>query len=307
MLKDSITVSYINANISNKYIFRKNIKGKILLEELEIETGVPKEAIVLYIYPYVLLIDELLVSPYVKLDIEKEVDVDILMKIRPLVGDHTHIIHSFWVYTDNTYKLISPLGDIFPITEYEPEVEREPGFYYLLNGLNAGVHTHSDGLIHVHPFTAPSVLINQSEGLNSTLKLYFPVIGVNYKSIDDKFSLQFNKNVNLIKYNDTNSKSGYTYVSSDFSTPLLFEPTIELQWYLFVWSNYKDFLNKKLPKIYTNDVNNIWVFKNGSVFIFGYFPKDKVINNIPNIIRNKVYTVTSGQISEFIKYHVDNF
>ena len=139
MSKDTITVSYINVNISNKYIFRRNIKGRRLLEKLEIETGVPKEAIVLYIYPNVLLIDELLVSPYVKLDIESRANTDLIMKIRPLVGDHIHVIHSFWVYIDNTYKLISPLIDVFPITKHKSIVEREPGAYYLLNGLNNGV------------------------------------------------------------------------------------------------------------------------------------------------------------------------
>jgi hypothetical protein len=133
--------------------------------------------------------------------------------------------------------------------------------------------------------------------------LYFPVIGVTYRPTDDHFSLQFNKNVNLIKYNETNVTSGYTYVPSDFSIPLRFDPTNELQWYLFVWDNYTDFLDKIFPKIYTNNVDNIWVYKDGAVFIFGYFPKNKVIDNIPKVIRNKVYIVTSGQISEFIKYH----
>ena len=115
--------------------------------------------------------------------------------------------------------------------------------------------------------------------------------------------MQFNKNVNLIKYNDTNATSGYTYVPSDFSIPLRFDPTNQLQWYLFVWDNYIDFLDRKLPKIYTKNIDNIWVYKDGAVFIFGYFPKNKVTDNIPNVIKNKVYTVTSGQISEFIKYH----
>ena len=296
---DNFTVTYNN---TNTYIFRKNTCANRLLAMLERKTGVPKNAIVLYTRPTVLLTEGYNTKPYQEIDSNSHIHDNLIMKIRPLVGDHVHIIHSFWVF-DGTYKLISPLKDIYPVTTHNGGTPSEPTDYYLLNALNAGVHTHGDGFIHIHPFTAPAMLSDLAEGLNCTLKLYFPVIGVTYKTVTNLPSIQFNENVNFINYKDVDLTSGYTYVDSDQSEPLLFDPDDSLQWYLFIWDNYTDFKNKRKPKIFVQDISNIWLYRNAAVFIFGYFPKNQVIDNIPRKLISQVYQVTSGQIAEFIKYH----
>jgi hypothetical protein len=70
-----------------------------------------------------------------------------------------------------------------------------------------------------------------------------------------------------------------------------------------MWDNEYEYENGMLPKIYTKHFDNIWLYKDEAIFIFGYMSKNEVIDNIPNIIKNNVYIVTSGQISEFKKHH----
>lgn len=215
------------------------------------------------------------------------------MKLKPVLGDHIHTIYSFWVYHENNYKLISPLVDIYPIEEFKDNNSSPE--YYLCRSLHLGIHAHGDGRIHIHPFSSIPALRHLSEGINSKLGLFYPMVGITYRIVNNKPSLSFNRNVTFINSTDVDEKSNYTFMNSTSTEEFRFDADNNYQWYLFIWDSYEDFKEQHKPKILTKDLFNIWLYKDKNVFIFGYFP---ILNydNIPDIIFNKVYTVISGHI-----------
>jgi len=100
--------------------------------------------------------------------------------VRPLVGDHIHMDASIWV---NGRPRVHAEHDRDPV-EYEPYEHKSgactvPGdVAYTKLWPHAGVHTHCDGLVHVHPWSAPRVL--RKEGFDVTLGLWFDQVGVRY-------------------------------------------------------------------------------------------------------------------------------
>lgn len=81
----------------------------------------------------------------------------------PLVGDHWHTAYGFDL-----------CGDWKTLTGNQEETVVTNGEQTYANGQYAatGVHSHDDGLIHLHPFTAAG------EGENATLGLFLDVYGV---------------------------------------------------------------------------------------------------------------------------------
>jgi len=276
-----------------------NITYKEIIDNLSLQLSCPANAIVLYKEPILLNID---ISNFLEeVTCDKEITSIMIMKLRPISGDHFHVIYSFWIYINRSYKFITPISDIYPITEHSSQDYREPTSYYLLDGLNAGVHTHGDGFIHIHPATAPILVRELSEGLNCTLKLFFSDVGISYYENDYGACLNFNRPLYIT--DKTTYNTGFTSSSYNNYDSLKLESDNKMSWYLFIWDNGNEYDNKILPKIYTKSFGNIWLFKDGAIFIFGYMLRNEVIDNIPDIIKNRVYIVTSEQISEFNKRH----
>jgi hypothetical protein len=163
----------------------------------------------------------------------------------------------------------------------------------------------------VHPFTSPTATVESTEGLNSTLRLYFPVVGITYRTVLGLPSLQFNSRINLVDNEDITVKSGYTYVPVGNTPSTRFDPTDSTMWYLFVWQSNKQFIARQKPTMYTKNLTNIWLgmynhnenanFEDTMVFIFVYGSKG--LTGLPKGIRSNIYKVTVGQIDEFNRNH----
>lgn len=103
------------------------------------------------------------------------------IRARPVSGDHIHMAMSIWI--GNEPKRLAE-HDRNPIesVEYEqkPEICPVPGTVaYEKVWPHVGVHTHCDGLIHVHPWSAPRVF--RQEGLGIRLGLWFDQVGIRYR------------------------------------------------------------------------------------------------------------------------------
>jgi len=128
----------------------------------------------------------------------KSVSTDILLSggrwsigARPVVGDHIHAAISFWI-GDQPRESVEhdrhPIQSI-PYEKNKPAVCKVPGQEaYTKLWPHAGVHTHCDGLIHIHPWSAPLVL--RKEGVDVQLQLWFDQVGIAYRELP-YISLQF--------------------------------------------------------------------------------------------------------------------
>ena len=99
---------------------------------------------------------------------------------RPVSGDHIHMAMSIWV--NNVPRQAEhdrPYEEDIPYEEKE-DICRVPGnIAYTKLWPHAGVHTHCDGVIHVHPWSAPTVL--RREGRFVTLGMWFDQVGIEYR------------------------------------------------------------------------------------------------------------------------------
>jgi hypothetical protein len=108
-----------------------------------------------------------------------------MLKARPVVGDHIHAAMSIWI---GSIARVNAEHD----RDYVQEVAYEAPFYkntdickvpgdiaYTKLWPHAGVHTHCDGLIHIHPWSAPTTL--RKEGLHVQLQLWFDQVGISYR------------------------------------------------------------------------------------------------------------------------------
>lgn len=101
------------------------------------------------------------------------------VRARPFVGDHIHMAISF--YIDGIPRKVEHDRDPIQQEPYEQKSQlcQVPGTTaYTKMWPHAGVHTHCDGLIHVHPWSAPRVLRRQ--GIDITLGLWFDQAGIQY-------------------------------------------------------------------------------------------------------------------------------
>jgi hypothetical protein len=89
---------------------------------------------------------------------------------------------------------------------------------------------------------------------------------------------------------------------------LLLKSTSTVQWYLFFWRDYSQYLADEKPIIYTdfNDINRMWMYANNAIFYFGYFPVDAVADNFPEPVKKQMDIVLRGQIEFIKKYHPDS-
>ncbi len=113
---------------------------------------------------------------------------------RPIVGDHIHMAISFWIHGKPREHAEHDRNPI----QYIPYESRrgkdtdicqvEGNIAYQKVWPHAGVHTHCDGLIHVHPWSAPRTL--RKQGLDVQLGLWFDQVGIQYREYPT-VSIQF--------------------------------------------------------------------------------------------------------------------
>lgn len=100
---------------------------------------------------------------------------------RPVSGDHIHMAMSIWTHGTPREQAEHDRPPLEAIGyEKKPTFCPVPGTVaYDKVWPHAGVHTHCDGLIHVHPWSAPRVL--RQEGLQIRLGLWFDQVGIGYR------------------------------------------------------------------------------------------------------------------------------
>jgi len=137
---------------------------------------------------------------------------------RPISGDHIHMAISIWIGD----KPRPPEHDrpYHENIEYEdkPQVCQQKGpVAYTKLWPHAGVHTHCDGLIHVHPWSAPRSI--RKEGVDVTLGLWFDQVGIQYRrdGLQFKDTLPINNNAThmwrLAEYKCVHDRTFETYVT----------------------------------------------------------------------------------------------
>ena len=105
---------------------------------------------------------------------------------RPISGDHIHMAISIWI--GNTARQAEHDRPIHQPIPYEslPTICTYPGeIAYTKIWPHLGIHTHCDGLIHIHPWSAPQAL--RQEGRKVVLGVWFDQVGIKYR----QHSLEF--------------------------------------------------------------------------------------------------------------------
>ena len=104
------------------------------------------------------------------------------LRERPIVGDHIHLgmvlsvnNQVFNFHDRNMSQPIPYEDDNYPVTCPSPG-----DFAYEKRWYHNGVHTHCDGIIHVHPWSAPDQL--RVEGRKVRLKMWFESVGIEVSS-----------------------------------------------------------------------------------------------------------------------------
>ena len=105
------------------------------------------------------------------------------------------------------------------------------------------------------------------------------------------------KNVNLIPLGDVTAKTNYTFVEYNDNS-LRLDPTEAYQWVIYAWDSFEDYKtdNNNPPYIYYNDLENIWLHNDNSVFVIGYVPTSYT-QTIPPEIKDKLELNINGHIA----------
>ena len=106
---------------------------------------------------------------------------------RPISGDHIHMAMSIWVNgVARQAEHDRPIKQDIPY-ENKGNMCTYPGnIAYSKVWPHVGVHTHCDGLIHVHPWSAPKAI--RQEGRSTQLGLWFDQVGIQY--MDSSFEFE---------------------------------------------------------------------------------------------------------------------
>jgi len=99
---------------------------------------------------------------------------------RPVSGDHIHMAISIWIAgVARKAEHDRPYEEDIPYEKKENTCHVPGNIAYTKLWPHAGVHTHCDGIIHVHPWSAPLVL--RREGRHVTLGMWFDQVGIEYR------------------------------------------------------------------------------------------------------------------------------
>lgn len=168
------------------------------------------------------------------------------VQARPVVGDHIHMAISFWIHGEPRTQAEHdrpPIENIAYETGKDTDICQQPGdIAYQKTWPHAGVHTHCDGLIHVHPWSAPRAL--RKEGLDVQMGLWFDQVGIEYREWPQT-SIQF--------------IDGTRYDSNETH-----------QWHIAEKTCFKD----TITTIYTKQFDNIWLGHAYASYVAWFGPKD---------------------------------
>lgn len=105
---------------------------------------------------------------------------------RPVSGDHIHMAMSIWIGDKQRQaEHDRPVRQDIPY-EFKENICQYPGnVAYTKLWPHVGVHTHCDGLIHVHPWSAPKAI--RQEGRRAVLGLWFDQVGIQYRQNSVEF------------------------------------------------------------------------------------------------------------------------
>lgn len=98
---------------------------------------------------------------------------------RPVSGDHIHMSMTIWIGEQKRApEHDRPYEEDIPYEDVPRSCPQTGTVAYTKLWPHAGVHTHCDGLIHVHPWSAPRAI--RKEGVDVTLGLWFDQVGIEY-------------------------------------------------------------------------------------------------------------------------------
>jgi hypothetical protein len=100
---------------------------------------------------------------------------------RPIVGDHIHLGYTIRIKNQNITLRDRNLTEPVPYEDHPPSCPNPPEYAYIKQYYHTGVHTHCDGIIHIHPWSAPKEL--RKEGRDITLGLWFENVGISVSSM----------------------------------------------------------------------------------------------------------------------------
>lgn len=174
---------------------------------------------------------------------------------RPIVGDHIHAAMSIYIHGrakidaehDRQYLQDIPYESPY----FKESICKIPGdIAYTKLWPHSGVHTHCDGLIHIHPWSAPALI--RKEGLDIRLKLWFDQVGILYRE--------------------------YPYVSLTFPDGKRYDGNETHQWRL---AEKKCFKNIEPDNIYKIHLGDVWLGHAYASYVLWF---DKITSNIPKDI-----------------------
>jgi hypothetical protein len=290
-----IIVNFFSNEIHKKYTLNGPLTYSEIMKQLADETGAPIKDIVLYRENIKLVHHDSVESSKFIDNNESHDNIQLFMKFRPIYGDHIHTIYLFCVHIDGNYKFLSPFPDAHPIEKFTPNINGPP--YYIFKSVMSSVHTHGDGLIHIHPTTSAPYNRSNSEGLNCTLKLFYPIIGCYYRTINNLPSIEFEKNIHLMSLDNVTSKTNYTYFGNTWEKPIRLDPSNTHRWCMYVWDSFDDFKKRSNPIVYHTDLENIWLHNNHNIYVFVYVPNKDFGPSVPEDIKAKLYETIDGHIN----------
>jgi hypothetical protein len=297
-----IIVNYVSKDVHKTYKFKGPLTYSQIMKKLKCKTGAPIKDIVLY-NDNIKLVRYDSIEPSKFIDTKKSYDdIKLFMKFRPVYGDHIHTLYLVCAHVDGSYKFLSPLADVEPIEKFNGENAGDPP-YYMAKGIMSSVHVHGDGKIHIHPSTSAPYNRSDSEGLNCTLKLFYPMAGCKYQTINNLPSLEFQKNINLMNLDQVTSKTNYTYVGNTLGRSLRLDPSNTHQWCMYAWDSFEEFKKRYNPVVYHRDLENIWLHNDNNVYVFAYVPIEDFGYSIPQGIKAKLYETIDGHIDMLEKMH----
>jgi len=105
---------------------------------------------------------------------------DWTVRFRPIVGDHIHLSVEYWIGSQQrAHDHDRPIEQPIPY-ESGPDKQCKSTDKYAYTKIwpHSGIHTHCDGLIHIHPWSAPYVW--RLEGKRVVMAAFFDSVGIRY-------------------------------------------------------------------------------------------------------------------------------
>lgn len=159
-----------------------------------------------------------------------KIPVDVLTRgrhsisARPVSGDHIHMAMSIWIGDSaRPPEHDRPYEEDIPYETFPKTCHHNGSVAYTKLWPHAGVHTHCDGLIHVHPWSSPRSI--RKEGRQVTLGLWFDQVGIEYT----RAGLQF-RDTGPLDNNATHKWRLAEYVCVHDATYTVYESQLDRVW-----------------------------------------------------------------------------